>query len=387
MITVDSNLRQETISKMRLTNYGSLSSLNGGPLVVRACPTPGGPEKQLAAVGTSDGFVVLVDIRNGSIERDLAVHSCSVKCLEWVGANHLISAAYTQTLSTYAVVRNELFLTDVRTGLSKVIRPECDESPIELLRVSHFCSFLAVAFRDQPLEIWDLKAFRLLRRMAKTCPVIVDIAWSTKHNQTQTAAADKVETGDDEISEKKAPEKSHTVYRENLVVLDDENHLYHVVVKGIHVRDGKEVNTQRAGGGTITAMAWKEEILVFGYADGRLSVWNLEAKQSKASLAQRGVVKRLQFSKQTTDLTFLVLHSDGVAIWNALKFVCLYQLNSFKEIHNRVIDVDLAGDDNVPLLITSDGCLRVFDSTLSRLSQNVEDNGSPTVFRYIIYIV
>jgi hypothetical protein len=34
------------------------------------------------------------------------------------------------------------------------------------------------------------------------------------------------------------------IYRENLVVLDNENHLYHVVVKGLHVRDGKEVNTQ-----------------------------------------------------------------------------------------------------------------------------------------------
>ena len=34
------------------------------------------------------------------------------------------------------------------------------------------------------------------------------------------------------------------IYRENLVVLDDANHLYHVVVKGMHVRDGKEVKTQ-----------------------------------------------------------------------------------------------------------------------------------------------
>lgn len=34
-----------------------------------------------------------------------------------------------------------------------------------------------------------------------------------------------------------------SVIRENLVVLDVDNHLYHVVVKGLHVRDGKEVNT------------------------------------------------------------------------------------------------------------------------------------------------
>lgn len=28
------------------------------------------------------------------------------------------------------------------------------------------------------------------------------------------------------------------------MVLDNDNHLYHVVVKGLHVRDGKEVSTQ-----------------------------------------------------------------------------------------------------------------------------------------------
>lgn len=39
-------------------------------------------------------------------------------------------------------------------------------------------------------------------------------------------------------------EGSDPVFRENLVVLDEECHLYHVVVKGLHVRDGKEVNSQ-----------------------------------------------------------------------------------------------------------------------------------------------
>lgn len=90
----------------------------------------------------------------------------------------VISAGHTQTLSSLSsIVRNELYHTDVRTGASKVIRPEADESPIELIRVSHFGSYLAVAFKEQPLEIYDLKSFRLLRKMARTCPVIVDMAW------------------------------------------------------------------------------------------------------------------------------------------------------------------------------------------------------------------
>ncbi len=35
------------------------------------------------------------------------------------------------------VVKNEVYATDVRSGLTKVVRPEADESPINLLRVSH----------------------------------------------------------------------------------------------------------------------------------------------------------------------------------------------------------------------------------------------------------
>lgn len=99
-------------------------------------------------------------------------------CLEWSDSTQLVSAGHTQTLSSLSsIVRNELYHTDVRTGSSKVIRPEADESPIELIRVSHFGSYLAVAFKEQPLEIYDLKSFRLLRKMARTCPVIVDMAW------------------------------------------------------------------------------------------------------------------------------------------------------------------------------------------------------------------
>lgn len=39
----------------------------------------------------------------------------------------------------------------------------------------------------------------------------------------------------------KIPDSTQLVSRENLVILDNENRLFHVVVKGVHVRDGKQV--------------------------------------------------------------------------------------------------------------------------------------------------
>jgi hypothetical protein len=105
------------------------------------------------------------------------------------------------------MVRNDLFLTDIRTGWKRQIRPEQEESPIEAIRVSHYSSYLAISFRHDPLEIWDLQTQMLLRRMNKRCPLIADMCWSGKHHQ-----------------EKMVNDRTR-IYRENLVVLDNDNHL------------------------------------------------------------------------------------------------------------------------------------------------------------------
>ena len=60
------------------------------------------------AVGTSDGAVQLVSVEGLSLVRDWTVHGAAVRCLEWGGPHHIVSAAYTPTLSTSAVVRNEV---------------------------------------------------------------------------------------------------------------------------------------------------------------------------------------------------------------------------------------------------------------------------------------
>jgi len=117
---------------------------------------------------------------------------------------------------------------------------------MSMIRASHYHSYLAVAFDAQPLEIWSLTTRRLLRKMSNACPLIVDMAWSGKHHQVpapehqgELAQARSV-TGADVATQ----QEEALVYRENLVVLDNDNRLYHVVVKGMHVRDGKEVKTQ-----------------------------------------------------------------------------------------------------------------------------------------------
>lgn len=38
-----------------------------------------------------------------------------------------------------------------------------------------FSCYVAIGFRSEPLEIWHLKSMRLLRRMSRSCPIIVDM--------------------------------------------------------------------------------------------------------------------------------------------------------------------------------------------------------------------
>ncbi|KAL3075736.1 hypothetical protein niasHS_012566 [Heterodera schachtii] len=315
----------------------------------------------LAAVGTSTGCIHLVDVFSGRIERDLQVHSCPVKCLEWCGPNAFISAAYLSSLSaSSSTVRNDIFITDIRTGTKRRVRPEQEEGPVELLRVSHYGCYLAISFRSDPLEIWDLNTFRLLRRMSKKCPVIVDMAWSTKHHQVKL------------VNEKTQ------IHRENLVVLDNNNLLYHVVVKGLHVRDGKEVSTQwKSGAALLRCMVWKDDVLAFGDSAGRVGVWDLarsQCRQTGLSQSTRGPVQRVVFSRLTGDYTLAAQHPTSVVVWDTERLQSLFSLQ--KPGHS-IIDIDMCGLN--PVYIASDGMFRFAFSDTDEKSRtnNTNLNTSP----------
>uniref|UniRef100_A0A0K0CU95 WD_REPEATS_REGION domain-containing protein n=1 Tax=Angiostrongylus cantonensis TaxID=6313 RepID=A0A0K0CU95_ANGCA len=292
----------------------------------------------LIAVGSHSGILHLVDVFTCDIIREFTIQSSPIKCLEWGGAYTVITSGYSHSLSTAQVVRNDLFATDIRTGIKRRIRPEADESPITLLRVSFYQCYLALAFQREPLEIWDLKGFRLLRRMSKTCPLIVDMAWSCKHHGIKT-----IEGG------------GLSIYRENLVILDSDNRLYHVVVKGLHVKDGKEVNTQlKSGGWSIRTMAWKDDILVMGDVEGRVVIWDLGRRQSRDIRASRFPVVRMTFSRLAGDHTLAILHPRELSLWDTEALTRQHHVPL--DPSQSALDMDLCGVS--PVLLTNDNVLR-----------------------------
>ncbi|CAI5439961.1 unnamed protein product [Caenorhabditis angaria] len=291
------------------------------------------------AVGTNSGTVHLIDVFTSQIYRDISVQASPIKCLEWGGVYSLVTAGFNHSLSASQIVRNEIFITDIRTGLARRIRPEVDESPISILRVSYYHCYLALAFQREPLEIWDLKGLRLLRRMSRSCPLIVDMAWSNKHH-----------------SIKQTESTQQSVYRENLVLLDAENRIYHITLRGLHVRDGKMVNTQwKSASAQICAMAWKDDMLAVGDVEGSLVVWDLGKRQSRQVRdISHSRVHRMLFSRLAGDHTMAVLHSREVTLWDT---EAMSRIQTIRSDSTRLfLDADLCGLS--PLVLSNDNQLR-----------------------------
>ncbi|KAI6217302.1 SSD domain-containing protein [Aphelenchoides besseyi] len=353
-------------SKLRLRQCGQIYSLSGAITTLRMRPMV--PTEQtsvdfdsvhLAALATSAGVIHLVDVLTCTVIRSFLTHSTSIKSMEWAGGNILISASTSTSLSSSTTVRNDIFATDIRTGQKKRFRPEAEESAIELIRVSYFHRYVAFAFRHEPLEIWDVNSMRLLRRMSKRCPIIVDMAWFGKNPKNSS--------------------EDGNVLRENLVVLDVDNHLYHVVVKGLHVRDGKEVNTEwKSSTTSLSCLAWKDDMLVFGDSAGRIRIWNLLKKQSRqteSSQAATGKIVRICFTHLSGDKTLLVQYPSSLLVYD----VDNLQLNQAIHIPGlSIVTSDICG--LIPIYVSSDNFLR-YSTPNNNLCLPVEENAIPTILR------
>uniref|UniRef100_A0A9J2NZE4 WD repeat-containing protein 11 n=2 Tax=Ascaris TaxID=6251 RepID=A0A9J2NZE4_ASCLU len=363
MLGVDSSLHCSPLGILKLSNVGEMFSLGQSASSVRMRPMDtleGEHALHLAAIGSNQGMIHMVNVFTATIQKELHVHTCPIKCLDWGGPHTLISAAYAHSLSTSPLVKNDIFVTDIRTGESKRLRPEVEETPVEMLRVSFYHCYVAIGFRSEPLEIWHLKSMRLLRRMSRACPVIVDMAWSGKHH-----AMRKVIGG------------VEPVFRENLVVLDQDCHLYHVVVKGLHVRDGKEVNSQwKSGVASMKSLVWKDDLLAMGDSSGRLGVWDLGRRQCKqTSGSPRGPIIKMTFSRLNGDHTLAVLHSNAVFLWDADQLTVLQQLNFGSSL--TLVDLDLCGV--CPILLCSDNSFRYVPS--SSFNMPLHQRDMPEILR------
>lgn len=370
---------------LKFFTVGLLTSLSPGPHLTRMCPpvTVGNwtSYHPLLAVGNSYGGVQLFDLSTGVMDKELNLHATPVRGIEWVSLTSFLTFAYANLVSVGGRVKNEILFTDVTSGRIKSIRTSnSEESPISFLKVSYLKQYLAIMFKDQPFELWDLKSFTLLRTMPKNFPSVTAIEWSPLVTSKKHAySLDKNKKKDLEpIFADASPLGEHledllnnrpaTLLREYLVFTDTDGQLYYFTVEGSVVKDCTHIPPE-AGMASITTIAWKGDHIILGDADGNLTLWDLKGKMLKTIPTQRGWIKRIKFGPGKGNMKILVLYTDSLDIWD-VKDTSLYAQAKAPQDIPKVYDADWAKSDKV-VVATSDGCVRIMDMELKSCSSSL----------------
>ncbi|KAF6112263.1 WD repeat domain 11 [Phyllostomus discolor] len=381
------SLLQEVHLKFLLT--GLLSGLPAPHFTVRMCPPLTTKNirmyQPLLAVGTSSGSVLVYHLASGLLHKELSVHSCEVKGIEWTSLTGFLSFA-TSTPNNVGLVRNELQLVHLPTGRSIAFRGERgnDESPIEMIKVSHLKQYLAVVFKDKPLELWDVRTCTILREMSKNFPGITALEWSPSHNlkslrkkqlATREAMARQTVVSDAELSiaessvisllqeaESKAELSQNISAREHFVFTDGDGQVYHFTVEGTSVRDSARIPPDGSMG-SITCIAWKGDMLVLGDTDGNLNFWDLKGRVSRGIPTHRSWVRKIRFAPGKGNQKLIAMYSDGAEVWDTKEVQMVSSLRSGRNVTFRILDVDWCTSDKV-ILASDDGCIRVLEMSM-----------------------
>lgn len=292
----------------------------------------------------------------------------------------------TSTPNNLGLVRNELQLVDLPTGRSVPFRGERgnDEPAIEMIKVSHLKQYLAVVFKDKPLEIWDVRTCTLLREMSKNFPAVTALEWSPSHNlkslrkkqlAAREAMARQTVASDTEVSsvessvisllqeaESKSELSQNISAREHFVFTDADGQVYHLTVEGNSVKDSARIPPDGSMG-SITCIAWKGDTLVLGDVDGNLNFWDLKARVSRGIPTHRSWVKKIRFAPGKGNQKLIAMYNDGAEVWDSKEVQMVSSLRSGRNVNYRILDVDWCTSDKV-ILASDDGCIRVLEMSM-----------------------
>ncbi|KIH51559.1 hypothetical protein ANCDUO_18354 [Ancylostoma duodenale] len=97
----------------------------------------------------------------------------------------------------------------------------------------------------------------------------------------------------------------------------------------------------KSGGWAIRTMAWKDDMLAMGDAEGRIVIWDLGRRQSRHVRASRLPVVRMTFSRLAGDHTLAVLHPRELSLWDTEALTRQHQITL--DTSRSALDMDLCG--------------------------------------------
>lgn len=393
---------------LRLVMTGLLNGLISPITVIRMCPPLTTKNfslyEPLLAVGSQIGSVQIVNVSSGQIEKEYSLHTGPVRGLEWASLKSFISYSYPKPTIT-GLVKNDILHVDCVSGKAHPVRTNRDqESPLEMLRISHLKQYFILVFKDKPVELWDLKTLTILREFSKYLPHPTALEWSPSHNlkvlkkkmqkeqEDEQALGSTTGNGNVNTSETEdtnsvdsmsasstnvSPSSdaliaSKNSVKEHFVFTDASATLYHFVVEGNGFKDATTIPSE-AGMFSASWVAWKSDYLVFGDSEGQLCVWDIKAKTSRTCSTHRGWIKKIRFAPGRGNFKLLILYMDGIDAWelNEGKPELLSSLKCPKDMA-KVVDADWSGSDR-PTVVTVDGCIHMLDLNLKVLPCSVEE--------------
>lgn len=361
---------------------GLLTSLSGyapssNQFVMKMCPPLTVKNWQyyqpLVAIGCANGTIQVCDVSSGLIKKELAVHNYAVKGIEWIQMDEFLSYAQSSPAAIGGWVRNEILLTNVQTGRVVSIRADRgEESPIELVRVSPLKQYFMVVFKEAPPELWDLRHLTLIRTLPKRFPTITSLEWLPSHLQRH------VKKSLAEDSDSSVTLLTGMSVKEFFVFADPDGNLYHLTVDGSVVKDGARLSPPNTLNG-IVSMTWKSEWMALGDAEGGVAIWEWRTRHFRPLPHSKSPIRKLRFAPGKNNMKLLVLHMEGLDIWDVKESERLGQWrNSPFRDYLSILDAEWSASDR-PLLACSDGSVRVFDISLNQCSSSLAEDAQERI--------
>lgn len=190
---------------------------------------------------------------------------------------------------------------------------EKDESYIRGIRVSDSRKYLIVLPKERPVEVWILESSPKLIRILPIQNVTA-LEWCPLRNQAPILDLSNFE--------KVAPTQPQAVQREHFIFTSADGSLHFYRVEGNHVYEDKKQPKVFANN-QISALAWKDNLLVSGDTVGNLNLFEINTKKARNFATHRGLIRRIQFSP--IDHHAIILFADGdVNIWDLGQGVCVF---------------------------------------------------------------
>ncbi len=327
---LDAGTNSLQVEEMRHTFSSNISSFGLHPVA---------GARQLAC-GTTHGTLVLADGVSRRILREFLIESGQViRGVQWFGTKHVLLFVV-QEVQADMVFVNSVLKVDVSSGaiLPLLQSKRAEPTQVRMVKLSPSGRYMLVLRRERPVELWDVSGQTAIH-LGNIKPYIQvnALCWRTP------AADESAASTADEFAASTADNMLRTfrVEQSKLVV--------------VRQQDALTVYP-------ISCICWRGDVLVTGDSTGGMSLFDWKRKVCWSVNLRGAAIAELQLNR--TNATVLVVFGSGG--------VCIYDVSVKRQVNDSTLlsvrNLRVIGEcswwHECPVLLCSDGCLRVMDANL-----------------------